>query len=341
MEDSILIFNNFAIRNKTTVFFTFLLFIVLSSIVAGCAETKQEFSPLYPLPMAAPDLTVEGFLPEDGERKYYLHQDTDNGQWVYIDHELFIHIRRFQDVVERNRKLVWYESEIKVKPGLKFRTQHTNPEHIGRKFRYAEEFAKDLNTIFAISDDFYGFRVYQKRKPGVILQDSKILANESLKESHYTLPTYDLIALYKDGSMKTYLAGSVDAEFLLLDNATDTWCFGPVLVNEGLIGKQVQEKRFEYANPRQTMGMLAPNHYLVMTIEGRNKRSNGVGLLWVAERMKELGCSEALNLDGGNSVKLVFMGKLINSDRTYDEKNTRSVTSLITLGTFPLDTLGE
>ena len=57
--------------------------------------------------------------------------------------------------------------------------------------------------------------------------------------------------------------------------------------------------------------------------------------------MRDLGCTEALNLDGGNSVKLVFMGELINSDRTYNEKNDRSVTSLITLGTFPLDTLSQ
>ncbi len=76
-----------------------------------------------------------------------------------------------------------------------------------------------------------------------------------------------------------------------------------------------------------------------MTVEGRHKNSDGVGLIWVAERMKALGCTEALNLDGGNSVKLVFMGQLINSDQHYNKKNDRTVTSLITLGTFPLDTL--
>ena len=46
-----------------------------------------------------------------------------------------------------------------------------------------------------------------------------------------------------------------------------------------------------------------------------------MGLIWVAEKMKELGCTEALNLDGGNSVKLVFMGELVNSDRHYNQTN--------------------
>ena len=308
---------------------------------AADKEDEAAFSPLYALRDDAPELTSEGFLPEDAETSYYLVMDDEAGEWTYVDQQIFINIRRFQDVVERKRKLVWYETEIKVIPGVKFVTQHANPEQIGRRFMMAEDFAKQINSILAFSDDFYGFRVYQKRRPGIIIQNGVLLANDSLKEPHYTLPSYDLIALYPDGSMKTYLAGSIDGEELMAQGATDTWCFGPVLLSEGQIGQQVIDKVFEYANPRQALGMIEPNHYLLMTVEGRNKRSDGVGLIWVAEKMKELGCTEALNLDGGNSVKLVFMGELVNSDRHYNKKNDRSVTSLITLGTFPLDTLSQ
>lgn len=304
-------------------------------------DVSGAFSPIYTLRDDAPALTADGFLPEDADPSYYLVMDDEAGEWTYVDHQMFINIRRFQDVVERKRKLVWYETEIKLIPGVKFVTQHANPEQIGRRFMMAEDFATQLNSILAFSDDFYGFRVYQKRRPGIIIQNGVLLANDSLKEPHYTLPSYDLIALYPDGSMKTYLAGSIDGEELMAQGATDTWCFGPVLLSESQIGQQVIDKVFEYANPRQALGMIEPNHYLLMTVEGRNKRSDGVGLIWVAERMKELGCTEALNLDGGNSVKLVFMGQLVNSDRHYNKKNDRSVTSLITLGTFPLDTLTQ
>ncbi len=322
-------------------------FLALAVLLSLCLQIPaalceaDSFQPIYPLKAPAPVLTTEGFLPPDAEEKYYLLQDEEGGEWAYIDPTMFIRIRRFQEIVERNRKLVWYETEVKVAPGTKFVTQHANPEQIGRRFRMAEVFAKQIQSILAISDDFYGFRVYQKRLPGVIIQNGKVLANESLSKPHYSYPTYDLIALYPDGRMKTFLAGSIDADALMADKVTDTWCFGPVLLSEGNIGQQVLEERFEYANPRQTIGMIAPNHYLIMTIEGRNKRSAGVGLVWTAERMRDLGCTEALNLDGGNSVKLVFMGELINSDRTYNEKNNRSVTSLITLGTFPLETLSQ
>lgn len=304
---------------------------------AGAERT--EFAPIYPLRNDAPALTAEGFIPEDAQEKYYLLMDEEAGEWVYIDHEMFISIRRFKDVVERNRKLIWYETEVKVAPGVKFITQHSNPEYIGRRFEWAQDMATRLNCILAISDDFYGFRVYQKRRPGLIIQNGVILADDQPKEPHYTLPSYDLVALYPDGSLKTFLPSTVTAEELIAQGVTDTWCFGPTLLSDGEVGQQVVNKQFEYINPRMALGMIKPNHYLIMTVEGRHKKSDGVGLRWVADRMKELGCTEALNLDGGNSIKLVFMGNILNSQDHYNKKNDRTVTSLITLGTFPLDTL--
>lgn len=301
------------------------------------AESTEAFQPMYEVP-GAPELTADGFLPEGGE-DYYLVFDDESGEWAYIDHEMFIHIKRFNGVVERDRTLIWYETEVKVKPGVKFTTKHANPEAIGRRFMWAQDLATQLNAILAISDDFYGFRVYQKRTPGIIIQDGVILADKGLKQPHWTLPTYDVMAYFPDGSMKTYLAGTIDAETLLAQGATDSWTFGPVLLSEGEIGQQVLNKQFEYINPRMTLGMIEPNHYMIMTVEGRHSKSDGVGLVWVAEQMRDRGCVEALNLDGGNSIKLVFMGQILNSQRHYNEKNDRTVTSLITLGTFPLDTL--
>ena len=324
-----------------------LLLAAVLLLMVCCAVSLAEgdtpaFAPIYPLRSDAPELTADGFLPEDSQEEYYLVIDQEAGEWTYIDHEMFINIRQFKDVVERDRNLIWYETEVKVAPGTKFVTQHVNPEEIGRRFMYAHEYARQINSILAISDDFYGFRVYAKRRPGVIIQNGVILADDTLSQPHWTLPTYDLIALYEDGSMKTYLAGEIGAEELLAQGATDTWCFGPVLLSNGEIGQQVLDEQFEYINPRQTLGMIEPNHYLIMTVEGRHKNSDGVGLVWCAERMRDLGCTEALNLDGGNSIKLVFMGSLINSDQHYNKKNDRTVTSMITLGTFPLETiLGE
>ncbi len=235
-----------------------LMLATLLTALPALAEDAAAFEPLYPLRMDAPQLTAEGFLPEDADMEYYLVMDRDAGEWTYIDRQMFINIRAFHDTVERDRNLIWYESEIKVAPGVKLTTQHANPEAIGRRYYYAHALDRQLNAIYPISAAFYGFRVYAKRRPGVIIQNGVILADDTLKQSHWALPTYDLIALYEDGSMKTYLAGEIGAEELLAQGVTDTWCFGPVLLRDSQVGEQVLNKQFEYINPSQTIGRSSP-----------------------------------------------------------------------------------
>ena len=54
----------------------------------------------------------------------------------------------------------------------------------------------------------------------------------------------------------------------------------------------------------------------------------------VAEMMREKGVTQALNLDGGNTMALIFRGRMLNKLATYKRKNfVRTVTSLIGIGT--------
>ena len=61
---------------------------------------------------------------------------------------------------------------------------------------------------------------------------------------------------------------------------------------------------------------------------GREEASKGARLSWMAEKLQSLGVREALNLDGGGTAALMFMGRVLNRS----EKNMRSVGSLITFG---------
>jgi len=67
-----------------------------------------------------------------------------------------------------------------------------------------------------------------------------------------------------------------------------------------------------------------------VSVLGRRSTSEGVKLKWVADKMVELGCEEAFNLDGGNTLTLVFMGDIIN--RAVNSTNNRTLTSLIGFG---------
>jgi exopolysaccharide biosynthesis protein len=90
---------------------------------------------------------------------------------------------------------------------------------------------------------------------------------------------------------------------------------GPVLVQDAAIritneeerkfrGKQVMDK-----HPRTAMGYTSNGKLLVLVVEGRNPDASGATLVQLAEILKDLGCVEALNLDGGGSSCLLINGK--------------------------------
>jgi exopolysaccharide biosynthesis protein len=90
---------------------------------------------------------------------------------------------------------------------------------------------------------------------------------------------------------------------------------GPVLLQNGEIkitnneeirfaGKAINDK-----HPRTAMGYTADNKLIILVVEGRNPSAGGATLTQEAEILRDLGCVEALNLDGGGSSCLLVNGK--------------------------------
>ena len=80
--------------------------------------------------------------------------------------------------------------------------------------------------------------------------------------------------------------------------------------------------------------MIEPWHYVALIVKGRVNDSKGIYLDWLAERMADKGAVEAINLDGGGTVALVFMGEILNKTT----RNMRNVTSIIGFGRTEPDT---
>lgn len=58
------------------------------------------------------------------------------------------------------------------------------------------------------------------------------------------------------------------------------------------------------------MGYTKDGLLVLMVVEGRNPgKAEGVTLVQEAQLLKEIGCVEALNLDGGGSSSLLINGK--------------------------------
>ena len=110
-----------------------------------------------------------------------------------------------------------------------------------------------------------------------------------------------------------------------------TYAFGPTLLRDGELSEyMLRDEYYSYREPRLAMGMIEPWHYYVLCVEGRmaDSRSKGVYLNWLADNMKEHGVQEAINLDGGGTACLMFMGKKIN----HSANSTRSVGSMSGFG---------
>lgn len=114
---------------------------------------------------------------------------------------------------------------------------------------------------------------------------------------------------------------------------------GPVLLQQGEIritnneelkfaGKAIHDK-----HPRTAMGYTTDRKLIVLVIEGRNPGiAEGATLLQEAQLLKDLGCVEALNLDGGGSSCMLINGK--ETIRVSDKEGQRPVPAVFQIISF-------
>jgi len=274
-----------------------------------------------------PELNEDGFLLDETAAPF-TYADRDDGHWYYISQNLYIEIIR-QYTPRQN--ITWFETEIRCTPDSmpqSLLAQGTRED--GHNFVSPKVIGKQYDAIFAISDDFYGHRWYNSKKQGVIIRDGVIKSEKTNAASSKSWPYLEILALFEDGSMKVFESDEHTAAEYLEMGVTDTYAFGPILVRDGVIDQSLYDKsvvRYTDDEPRMAMGCIAPYHYIVVTAKGRTNDSEGVTMSWLAERMKWLGCENALNLDGGNTVALYFMGDVLN--KVVNSTSYRDISSMI------------
>jgi hypothetical protein len=91
---------------------------------------------------------------------------------------------------------------------------------------------------------------------------------------------------------------------------------GPTLISNGVISITNEEERMfagkaiQDRHPRTAMGYTADGNLIILSIQGRFPGiAEGATLGQEAQILKDLGCAEALNLDGGGSSCLLINGK--------------------------------
>lgn len=98
---------------------------------------------------------------------------------------------------------------------------------------------------------------------------------------------------------------------------------GPQLLSSGkkafpAEASRYSESLYQQRHPRTAIGWRADGKLILITVDGRQKQSAGMTMDELAGLMLELGCIEAMNLDGGGSTTMVIKNKIVNhpSDAT-------------------------
>lgn len=90
---------------------------------------------------------------------------------------------------------------------------------------------------------------------------------------------------------------------------------GPYLIKNGDVYVDMTAQKLAAIggrNPRTAIGYTRDNHLVMLTADGREGSSIGLTLMELASLMKEFGCINAMNLDGGGSTVMYINGQVVN-----------------------------
>lgn len=90
---------------------------------------------------------------------------------------------------------------------------------------------------------------------------------------------------------------------------------GPYLLKDNQIFIDMTAQKLQSIggrNPRTAIGYTEDNNLVLVAVDGREGRSVGLTLVELAKLMKTLGCTNAINLDGGGSTVMYIKGQIVN-----------------------------
>lgn len=104
---------------------------------------------------------------------------------------------------------------------------------------------------------------------------------------------------------------------------------GPFLIKDGKIFIDTAEEKLNAItgrNPRSAIGYTDDNVLIIVTVDGRKEGTDGVTLQELAKIMKDLKCTNAMNLDGGSSTVMLVNGKTIGGSNIKSAQISNALT---------------
>lgn len=283
-----------------------------SAAVSQAAETQDSTSP------STTPQTVE--VVTTGSPEPVVADD-----WNYRSEDVSIAITQ-HSMGSGSDQITYFVADVVLSDATKLTGAFANDQFGRNIIAYTSEIARAHNAIFAINGDYYGFR-----SDGIVIRNGVIYRD---------VPARVGLAFYRDGSMKIYDETETSAEELLAAGVWNTLSFGPALIENGevagdfgrvVIDTNIGNRSIQNNNPRTGVGIIDENHFVFIVVDGRSRGySRGATLAEFAQIFKDLGCSDAYNIDGGGSSVMYFMGRLVNNP--LGKKDERGTSDILMIG---------
>ena len=238
---------------------------------------------------------------------------SENG---YYDESISVEIDR-----QRRADAEVCVARVKIKHASQLRTGLAT--ELGSRANKPTAMAEGFRAVLALNGDYY-----TDRKKGLVIRQGQTLRDASTD-------LYDVLLIDTAGDFHIVKRDNLDMLDFYLSGALtiqNAFSFGPALVIDGEM-QQIPEKYSfapHYKNPRAAIGQLGPLEYVFVVVDGRQENSDGMTLETLAQTMADLGCTQAYNLDGGNSATLVLGGVIQNNKSVANE---RSISDIIYFAT--------
>lgn len=228
--------------------------------------------------------------------------------WNYAEDGISITIQKITSGSGKNT-ITYFVADVMITDAAQLQSAFANDQFGRNIIEYTSTIAEDNNAIFAINGDYYGFRT-----DGIIIRNGVIYRDT---------PARTGLAFYLDGTMKVYDETRTTAEELLAEGVWNTLSFGPALLVDGTppanlttveVDHNFGNHSIQGNQPRTAIGMVDANHFIFIVVDGRSSGySRGMTLTELAQVFKDLGCTQAYNIDGGGSSTMYFNGRVVNN----------------------------
>jgi len=195
--------------------------------------------------------------------------------------------------------IVYFLTDIYLRDLQYLKTAFAGDIYQTGKSEMTLDIANAHNALCAISGDSFGMS-----SRGIVIRNGELFRETTSK--------LDVLVLFQDGTMETFRHYDANVDAWVERGVYQVWTFGPLLLWEGH-NLEGFDNPLTVANPRSAIGYYEPGHYVFLTVDGRQEGySEGMTLKGMSKLFYDLGCTQAYNLDGGQSATLTWMGQVAN-----------------------------